>query len=124
MGHAFDHGAELVAGGLEGLAVQHAVDDLAVEPVHVDTMDREALDLVHVHALVDPGDEQILDRGGLGADVAGLVLLDVVWGYGHDGYEHTVNSHINRLRSKIEGDHANPEWILTVWGVGYKFREG
>ena len=51
-------------------------------------------------------------------------LLDVVWGYGHDGYEHTVNSHINRLRSKIEGDHANPEWILTVWGVGYKFREG
>src|SRR5258708_7355726 len=50
-------------------------------------------------------------------------LLDVVWGYGHDGYEHTVNSHINRLRSKIEGDHANPEWILTVWGVGYKFRE-
>jgi DNA-binding response OmpR family regulator len=51
-------------------------------------------------------------------------LLDLVWGYGHDGYEHTVNSHINRLRSKIEGDHANPEWILTVWGVGYKFREG
>ncbi len=50
-------------------------------------------------------------------------LLDVVWGYGHDGYEHTVNSHINRLRSKIEGDH-DPEWILTVWGVGYKFREG
>ncbi len=51
-------------------------------------------------------------------------LLDLVWGYGHDGYEHTVNSHINRLRSKIEADHANPEWILTVWGVGYKFKEG
>lgn len=50
-------------------------------------------------------------------------LLDLVWGYGHDGYEHTVNSHINRLRSKIEHDHANPEWILTVWGVGYKFKE-
>jgi DNA-binding response OmpR family regulator len=50
-------------------------------------------------------------------------LLDLVWGYGHDGYEHTVNSHINRLRSKIEGDHASPSWILTVWGVGYKFRE-
>src|SRR6059036_564492 len=50
-------------------------------------------------------------------------LLDLVWGYGHDGYEHTVNSHINRLRSKIESDHANPEWILSVWGVGYKFRE-
>lgn len=47
-------------------------------------------------------------------------LLDSVWGYGHDGYEHTVNSHINRLRSKIEADSANPEYIVTVWGVGYK----
>lgn len=47
-------------------------------------------------------------------------LLDSVWGYGHDGYEHTVNSHINRLRSKIEPDPAHPEMIVTVWGVGYK----
>lgn len=50
-------------------------------------------------------------------------LLDSVWGYGHDGYEHTVNSHINRLRSKIEEDPAQPRFILTVWGVGYKFAE-
>ena len=49
-----------------------------------------------------------------------LELLDRVWGYGHDGYEHTVNSHINRLRSKIETDPAHPELIVTVWGVGYK----
>jgi DNA-binding response OmpR family regulator len=48
-------------------------------------------------------------------------LLDQVWGYSHSGYEHTVNSHINRLRSKIERDPANPEYIQTVWGVGYKF---
>ncbi len=48
-------------------------------------------------------------------------LLDRVWGYGHDGYEHTVNSHINRLRSKIEKNPASPAYILTVWGVGYKF---
>lgn len=50
-------------------------------------------------------------------------LLDQVWGYGHDGYEHTVNSHINRLRAKIEIDPANPRFVLTVWGVGYKFND-
>jgi DNA-binding response OmpR family regulator len=50
-------------------------------------------------------------------------LLDKVWGFGHDGYEHTVNSHINRLRGKIEQDPAHPEYILTVWGVGYKFND-
>jgi DNA-binding response OmpR family regulator len=50
-----------------------------------------------------------------------LELLDLVWGYAYKGYEHTVNSHINRLRSKIEEDPNHPQYILTVWGVGYKF---
>jgi DNA-binding response OmpR family regulator len=50
-------------------------------------------------------------------------LLDFVWGYNHVGYQHTVNSHINRLRGKIESDPANPIYVRTVWGVGYKFSE-
>ena len=50
-------------------------------------------------------------------------LLDIVWGYQFDGYEHTVNSHINRLRSKIEQDPANSKYIKTVWGIGYSFVE-
>lgn len=48
-------------------------------------------------------------------------LLDRVWGYGEGVYEHTVNSHINRLRAKIETDPAKPRYVLTVWGVGYRF---
>lgn len=50
-------------------------------------------------------------------------LLNLVWGYDFEGYEHTVNSHINRLRGKIETDVARPEFILTTWGVGYRFNE-
>lgn len=49
-----------------------------------------------------------------------LDLLNKVWGYHHDGYEHTVNTHINRLRIKVD-DPAKPRRILTVWGRGYKF---
>jgi two-component system, OmpR family, alkaline phosphatase synthesis response regulator PhoP len=50
-------------------------------------------------------------------------LLNQVWGYQFEGYEHTVNSHINRLRTKIEKNLNEPEFILTTWGVGYRFRE-
>lgn len=50
-------------------------------------------------------------------------LLKDVWGYHHDGYEHTVNTHINRLRNKIEVHADKPEFIITVWGVGYQLKE-
>jgi DNA-binding response OmpR family regulator len=48
-------------------------------------------------------------------------LLADVWGYGHDGYDHTVNSHINRLRSKLGDEREQARFIHTVWGVGYRF---
>ncbi len=50
-------------------------------------------------------------------------LLSLIWGYDFEGYEHTVNSHINRLRAKIEPEMAKPIYIITTWGVGYKFNE-
>lgn len=50
-------------------------------------------------------------------------LLNRIWGYQFEGYEHTVNTHINRLRKKIEKSVEKPEYLLTVWGVGYKFSE-
>jgi two-component system alkaline phosphatase synthesis response regulator PhoP len=50
-------------------------------------------------------------------------LLEQVWGYEFNGYEHTVNSHINRLRAKIEPDINNPIYVLTTWGTGYRFTD-
>ena len=50
-------------------------------------------------------------------------LLDAVWGYSHEGYEHTVTTHINRLRAKLEHDPLQPRFILTVRGAGYKMRD-
>lgn len=79
--------------------------------------------------------EQILDLTAKEFDLLALfasnpgkafsreVLLNKVWGYNFAGYEHTVNSHINRLRAKVEKDPANPKIIITVWGIGYKITE-
>jgi DNA-binding response OmpR family regulator len=50
-------------------------------------------------------------------------LLDAVWGYSHEGYEHTVTTHINRVRAKVEADPMRPRFILTVRGAGYKMRD-
>ncbi|MEM7050784.1 MAG: response regulator transcription factor [Acidobacteriota bacterium] len=94
-----------------------AIEDLVIEPssrrVTIDSravhLTAREFDLL-LHFARHPG--RVYTRGE---------LLDKVWGYGHDGYEHTVNSHINRLRSKIEEDPARPHYVQTVWGVGYRF---
>ncbi|MEE4175843.1 MAG: response regulator transcription factor [Xanthomonadales bacterium] len=73
------------------------------------TLTAKEFDLLHFFA---NHPDRVFNRGQ---------LLDHIWGYGHDGYEHTVNSHMNRLRKKIEADSTQPRYIKTVWGVGYKF---
>ncbi|MBQ2651818.1 MAG: response regulator transcription factor [Clostridia bacterium] len=50
-------------------------------------------------------------------------LLENVWGYGYPGDIRTVDVHIRRIREKIERDDANPEYIMTKWGVGYYFSD-
>jgi DNA-binding response OmpR family regulator len=89
------------------VTINPATRDATVRDKHVELTARE-FDLLY-HFANNPG--RVFRR---------TELLDSVWGYGHAGYEHTVNSHINRLRAKIEDDPAHPERIVTVWGVGYK----
>jgi len=68
-------------------------------------------------------DMLVLMASNPGKTYSRLDLLNQVWGVDFEGFEHTVNSHINRLRSKIEKNMNEPEFILTTWGVGYKFKD-
>lgn len=65
----------------------------------------------------------VLLAGNAGKTYSREQLLSLIWGYEFDGFEHTVNSHINRLRTKIEENVQSPEFILTTWGVGYRFKD-
>ncbi|TXS96743.1 response regulator transcription factor [Parahaliea maris] len=98
-------GAESLSVG--ALAIDAATREVRVDDAPVELTARE-FDLL-LHFARHPG--RVFSRAQ---------LLDSVWGFGHEGYEHTVNSHINRLRGKIEPDHEQPQYIVTVWGVGYK----
>jgi two-component system, OmpR family, response regulator len=93
---------------LDGLRIDPIAREVALDGKPVELTPRE-FDLLH-HFARHPG--KVYSR---------MELLDQVWGYQHDGYEHTVNTHINRLRLKVEADPGKPRRILTVWGRGYKF---
>jgi two-component system OmpR family response regulator len=90
-----------------GLTIDPLTREAAVEGRRIELTPRE-FDLLYFFAQ-HPG--KVYSR---------MDLLNAVWGYQHEGYEHTVNTHINRLRAKIEADPAQPTRILTVWGHGYK----
>jgi two-component system alkaline phosphatase synthesis response regulator PhoP len=92
---------------LGGLAINSATREVLVEGNHLDLTSTE-FDLL-LYMAKHPGRAFTREQ-----------LLNAVWGYTSSAYEHTVNTHINRLRSKLEVDPANPQFIQTVWGVGYK----
>ena len=93
---------------VNGMKIDLKTRDVVVDDVSVSLTARE-FDLLAFFAR-HPG--QVFTRSQ---------LLDQVWGYSHEGYEHTVNTHINRLRRKIENNPEAPLYIVTVWGVGYQF---
>jgi DNA-binding response OmpR family regulator len=101
-----------------------ATEVLHVNGLEIDPARREVrLDGTEIHLTGREFDLLLHFASHPGRVYSRTQLLDVVWGYGHEGYEHTVNSHINRLRAKIEHTPSQPRYILTVWGVGYKFAE-
>lgn len=50
-------------------------------------------------------------------------LLSVIWDTAYEGYKRNIDPHVNRLRTKLEENPKQPKYILTVWGIGYKFNE-
>ncbi len=107
---ALQRNARMDAGTLErqGLSIDPLARSAVIDGRRLDLTPRE-FDLLYLFARHP---DKVFSR---------LDLLNQVWGYQHEGYEHTVNTHINRLRTKIEADPSEPRRILTVWGRGYKF---
>ena len=102
---------------------QHAANFLKVEDLTIDVSSRTvSMAGIEVALTAKEFDLLVYFARHPGIVYTRAQLLDQVWGYGHDGYEHTVNSHINRLRAKIEPNPSSPTYIDTVWGVGYRFR--
>ena len=50
-------------------------------------------------------------------------LLNAIWDTAYEGYKRNIDPHVNRLRTKIEENPKRPRYVLTVWGVGYKFND-
>jgi DNA-binding response OmpR family regulator len=105
----------------DALQAEQAPRNLRVGELEIDVRAREVhLAGAPVHLTAREFDLLVQFARNPGRVYSRAQLLDLVWGQGFDGFEHTVNSHINRLRGKIEPDPAQPRYIHTVWGVGYK----
>ena len=95
-----------------------AYDDLAIDPMRREV--RRAGELLHL--TVREFDLLVFLARNPDRPFTRMQLLDKVWDIQYEGYDRTVDSHVQRLRAKIEDDPGNPRYIRTVWGVGYKFQ--
>jgi len=95
-----------------------AYDDLSIDPMRREV--RRAGDLLHL--TVREFDLLVFLTRHPDRPFTRMQLLDKVWDIQYEGYDRTVDSHVQRLRAKIEDDPGNPRFIRTVWGVGYKFQ--
>lgn len=106
----------------QAFAIKNTVEKLLFDDLCIDPDNREvSLGGTNVELTAKEFDLLLHFASNPGRVYSRAQLLSSIWGYGHEGYEHTVNSHINRLRSKIESDPTSPKYVMTVWGVGYKF---
>lgn len=110
------------AEAMRGAAAESGDEPIRVGDLSIDTARRRVTVSGRAVALtVKEFDLLVLFARHPGRVFSRVQLLELVWGYSYSGYAHTVNSHINRLRSKIEPDPSEPRYLLTVWGVGYRF---
>jgi DNA-binding response OmpR family regulator len=92
---------------------------LRVDPV------RREVTIAERHVELTPKEFDLLRlfAGNPGRVFPRKYLLEKIWDYSYEGYDRTIDSHINRLRAKIEENPDNPQLVLTVWGIGYKFTD-
>jgi len=95
-----------------------AYDDLSIDPMRREVRREGAL----LHLTVREFDLLVFLARHPDRPFTRMQLLDKVWDIQYEGYDRTIDSHVQRLRAKIEDDPGNPRFIRTVWGVGYKFQ--
>lgn len=93
-------------------------DDLVVDSVRREVRRGDQ----PLHLTVKEFDLLVFLAKHVGKPFTRLQLLEQVWNTTYEGYDRTVDSHVQRLRAKLEEDPSSPRFVRTVWGVGYKFQ--
>ena len=105
-----------------GAAAGPGDETMAFGPLRIDALRREvSLGGEEVHLTVREFDLLLFLARHAERPFTRAQLLEGIWGITYEGYDRTIDSHVQRLRAKVEADAGNPRFVRTVWGVGYKF---